>query len=96
MSLSHRTKIGSLTIKKQTAKFSSADFKKMVSPSYVILRIQKLSRANSLDLDEVTHNESPHQDLHSLQIQLFLSVVLKELRSNFQKEIYFTRAKIIY
>ena len=32
----------SLTTKKQTTKFSSANFQKMLSPSYVILRIQRL------------------------------------------------------
>ena len=33
-----------------------------------------------MDLDEVAHYEPPHQDLPCLQIQLFLSLVLKELR----------------
>ena len=33
-----------------------------------------------MDLDEVAHNEPPHQDLRCLQIQLFSSLVLKELR----------------
>ena len=28
-----------------------------------------------MDLDEVAHNESPHKDLHCLQIQLFSSLV---------------------
>ena len=32
-----------------------------------------------VDLDEVAHHEPPHQDLRCLQIQLFLSLVLKEL-----------------
>ena len=32
-----------------------------------------------MDLDEVAHFEPPHQDLHCLQIQLFSSLVLKEL-----------------
>ena len=32
----------SLTTKKQTTKFSSANFQKMLSPSYIILRIQRL------------------------------------------------------
>ena len=36
--------------------------------------------ANSVDLDEVAPYEPPHQDLCCLQIQLFLSLVLKELR----------------
>ena len=33
----------------------------------------------SIDLDEVAHYEPPHQDLRCLQIQLLLSLVLKEL-----------------
>ena len=32
-----------------------------------------------MDLDEVAHYEPPHQDLHRLQIQLFSSLVVKEL-----------------
>ena len=35
--------------------------------------------ANSVDLDEVAHYEPPLQDLCCLQIQLYLSLVLKEL-----------------
>ena len=38
-------------------------------------------RANSVDLDDVAHYEPPHQDLRCLQIQLFPSLVLKELNS---------------
>ena len=52
----------------------------MLSPSYIILRIQRLeSRANSGDLD---NNEPPHQDLRFLQVQLISSLVVKkELRT---------------
>ena len=32
-----------------------------------------------MDLDEVAHYEPPHQDLHCLQIKLFLSLILKWL-----------------
>ena len=32
----------SLTTEKQTTKFSSANFQKILSPSYIILRIQRL------------------------------------------------------
>ena len=32
-----------------------------------------------MNLDEVAHNEPPHQDLRCLQIQLFSSLVVKEL-----------------
>ena len=35
--------------------------------------------ANSVDLDEVAHYEPPHQDLRCLKIQLFSSLVVKEL-----------------
>ena len=34
--------LNSLTFEKQTTKFSSANFQKMLSPSYFILRIQRL------------------------------------------------------
>ena len=50
----------------------------MLSPSYIILRIQRLED-NSVDLDEVDHDEPPHQDLHCLQIHIFSSLVLKDL-----------------
>ena len=50
----------------------------MLRPSYIVLRIQRLE-GNSVDLDEKTHFEPPHQDLRSLQIQLFSSLVVKEL-----------------
>ena len=53
--------------------------KKMLSPSYNILRLHRIE-GNSVNLDEVAHNEPPHQDLRCLQIQLFSSPVLKELR----------------
>ena len=36
------TDINSLTTEKQTTKFSSAIFQKMLSPSYIILRIHRL------------------------------------------------------
>ena len=34
----------------------------------------------------MAHNEPPHQDLRCLRIQLFLSLVLKELINREQKE----------
>ena len=71
---SHMINVINLTTKKQTTKFSSANFQKMLS-SNIILRIQKL-----VDLDEMAHYEPPHQDLRCLQIQLFSSLVLKELK----------------
>ena len=60
-------------------KFSSANFQKILSPSYII-EDSKNRRQNSIDLDEVAHYEPPHQDLCCLQIQLFSSLVLKELK----------------
>ena len=44
-SLTH--KVNSLTTEKQTTKFSSANFQKMLSPSYIILRIQGLEGKQS-------------------------------------------------
>ena len=41
--------------------------------------------AHSVYLDEVAHYEPPHQDLHCLQIELFLSLVLKELTKKLDK-----------
>ena len=55
--------INSLTSKKQSTKFASANFKKMLSPSYIILRTQRLE-GKSVDLDEVAHYEPLHQDLY--------------------------------
>ena len=39
--------VNSLTVEKQTTKFSSANFKKILSPSYIILRIQRLEGKQS-------------------------------------------------
>ena len=38
---------------------------------------------NSVDLDEVAHDEPPHQDLRCLQFQLFSSLVVKHLLIEF-------------
>ena len=46
-----------------------------------LYHIENSKRANSVDLDEVAHYEPPHQDLCCLQIQLFSSLVLKELNA---------------
>ena len=55
--------------------------KKTLSPSSIILRIQRLegNKQCNVNLDEVAHFEPSHQDLRCLQIQLFSSLVLKEL-----------------
>ena len=72
--------IFTLTTKMQTTKFSSANFQNILSPSYIILRIQRLEQCiSSVYLDEVAHDEPPHLDLRCLLIQLFSSLVLKEL-----------------
>ena len=44
--------------------------------------------ANSVDLDEMAHFEPPHQHLRCLQIQLFSSLVLKELSHLIVKKMY--------
>ena len=59
------------TTKKQTIKFSSANFQKFNSYLYHI----ENSKSRGED------NEPPHQDLRCLQIQLFSSLVLKQLRN---------------
>ena len=80
----------------------------MLSPIYIILRIQRLE--GRVDLDEVAHDEPPPQHLHCLQIQLFLSLVLKELIKSKEstalfwklfdhpsyKYLYFTMNKILF
>ena len=52
----------------QKTKFKSEKFKIMFSPRCIIF---KDKRANSVDPDEVAHNEPPNLDLGCLQIQLF-------------------------
>ena len=47
----------------------------MLSPSYIILRIQGLEGKHIVDLDEVAHYEPPHQDLRYLQILMFTPVL---------------------
>ena len=82
--MSSQRQLNSLTIKKQTTKFTSANFQKMLISSCNILRIQRLEgkQCSSEDLDEVAHYEPPHQDLCCLQTHLhvFSSLVLRELR----------------
>ena len=46
-------------------------------------------QANIVDLDEVAHYEPPHQDLHCLQIQLFLSLVNHSGTDTSVKELMF-------
>ena len=62
---------------KSSGKIFICRFSKMVSPSFIILRIQRLEDKQCRS-GEVAH-EPPHQGLYCLQIQLFLSLVLKEI-----------------
>ena len=73
-----RFSFNSLATKKEMTKFSSANFQKMLSPSYIIENSKTRGQANSVDLAEVVHDEPPQQNLRCLQIQRFLSLVLKE------------------
>ena len=57
----------SLATKKQTTKFSSANFQKMLCANYII------------SLNKVARDEPLHQDLRCLRIQLFSSLILKDL-----------------
>ena len=67
--------LNSLITKKQTTKFLSSNSQNMLSPSYIILRIQRLE-GKHVDLDEMANFEPPHKDLRCLRIQLFSSLVL--------------------
>ena len=67
--------LNSLTTEKQTTKFLSANFQKMLSASYIILKFQDY-RANCVDLDEVVHIMSHLIKICSVcKSQLFLSLV---------------------
>ena len=55
----------------------------MLSPSYIILRIQRLE-GKKCKSGWDAHSEPPHQDLGCLQIQLFYSLVVKELSQRFR------------
>ena len=76
----------SLTTKKQMTKFLSAKFskkkKKIVKSKLYHIENSKTRWANSVHLDEVAHNEPPHQDLRCVQIQLYVSLVLKESKED--------------
>ena len=65
-------------------KFFVCKFSKILSPCYTYWEFTD-KRANSVDLDEVAHNEPSHQDLHCLQIQVLSSLVLKKLRQKYSK-----------
>ena len=56
-------------------KFTSAEFKKIIHPSHITLRIQRLE--GSVDPDEVAHYEPPHQDLLCLHLKLILFLSFK-------------------
>ena len=54
------------------------------------MRIQRLEDKLSVALHEVAHDERPLQVLRCLQIQLFSSLVLKELKQIWQCFAYST------
>ena len=66
----HLLHLKSLITKNRCQYFRPLNFQKMLRPSYIILRIQRLDLANSEDLDEVGHYMLP-QELHCFQIQIF-------------------------
>ena len=43
--------------------------------------------ANNVDLDEVAHHEPLHQDLRCLPIQVFSSLVVKELKERITAKV---------
>ena len=61
----------------------------MFCQSYIILRIQR-EVGQSVDPDEMVHNEQPHQDLHCLQMQLFVSQMFKVLMVIREMNVYVT------
>ena len=58
----------------------------MLNQCYIILKIQRLA-GKRVDLHEVAHDEPPHQDLRCLQIQLFSSLVQKQLMTEFYRTL---------
>ena len=48
--------------------------------SAIFTKRKKSLVTSGIDLDEVAHNEPPHQDLYCLQIQPFSSLVLREIK----------------
>ena len=69
--------LNSFTTKMQMTKFSFANFQKMLSPSNMILRIQRLEGKQCSSRGRGSY-EPPHQDRRCLQMQLFSYLVLKE------------------
>ena len=59
----------------------SANFQKTFSITCILLKNQRLQRANTVDPDETAHYEPSHLDLQCLQIQLLLCLVLYGLKS---------------
>ena len=48
-------------------------------------KLNHIENSKTRDKDEVAHYEPPHQDLRSMQIQLFASLVVIELTQAFDK-----------
>ena len=73
-------KLGSIFVCTEKAgdKISVCKFSKIVKFKLYYIDNSK-TRGQTVDLDEVAHFKPHHQDLHCLQIQLFLSLVPDEL-----------------
>ena len=54
-------------------------FKRKAKSKVYHIANSKTRGQTSVDLDVVAYDEPPHEDLHCLQIQLFSSLVVKEL-----------------
>ena len=63
------------TSRKQTTKLRLQNFEKLLIETVLCCKI-KLKRANTVDPDEMAHNEPSHLDLQCLQIQLLLCLAL--------------------
>ena len=69
------TPFNSLSAKRQKTNFTSAKFRKRFFQAILYLEFRSY-KTNSIDLDEVAHNEPLYQDLRYLQILLVSSLVL--------------------
>ena len=64
--------------------------KEMVSPSNIIMRIQRLE-CKQCSLHAVAHFEPPHQGVRCLQFELFSSLVFKDLMPKIKIESHRNR-----
>ena len=70
------------TNQKADDKIFVCKFSKNIKSKLYHIENSKTRGQNSVDLNEVAHNEPPHQDLCSLQIYLFSSVALKRVKAH--------------